>query len=163
MQPLNQESLSQAIVTCAENPRYHLIIICKYLRSTNEIVDSFLDIYQREKIPYVKDITKTTYGGRVLFLNNSFIDVCYYNHLKSNCLGVRAHDMLYDASFVNEEELEKLEELFNRCSISYHNEQIPTSKRPPDWTDTVDTSEIDEFLNSFKVTQTNTTLRGTDI
>ena len=46
---------------------------------------------------------------------------------------------------------DKIQNYFSSLLISYHGIPIPEAKHT-DWTDSADTTELDAFLNSFRIT-----------
>lgn len=132
---------------CSALPRYRVGFCFSSMKEAREFYNSIRDIYTSDGIPGIKRMHEFgSSSGQIMFNTDSCIDVFSFN----NSIGRRLHDVYWDESIEHKFD-DKIKNYFSSLLISYHGIPIPEAKHT-DWTDSADTTELDAFLNSFRIT-----------
>lgn len=148
MQVLDWQSLMEAMVKCHDNPRYKVEVFINSCQDLQDIIRELISVNHSTPIQGVEQITSDRYSGRVLFKNGSIIEFIFPESQFYS--GVRCHDVLWD-EVLQEMYPSEISQIAYSMIIKYHGKPSPVFRKPKDWTDDVETEEIDEFLSSFAI------------
>ena len=144
MEIISESSLTAALCTCRDNPRYKINILFSSTSVARAVIADFIKLSRDPGIDQIREITETPNGGKIQFINGSAIELMS----QYDADGIYAcHDLLWDFEIDSELLPENIEFMKSRL-VKYHGKEVPT---PKDWTDGAETAEIDEFLASFSI------------
>lgn len=147
MEVISQDAIVKMFEKCSALPRYRVGFCFSTERAAKEFLNSMLQIFNEDGIPGVSKIYSLGSGGQIKFNSDSCIDIFMLSYITKER---RLHDIYWDESIEYKFD-DKIQNCFNRILISYHGIPIPEAKHT-DWTDSADTTELDVFLNSFRIT-----------
>ena len=147
MEVISQDAIVKMFEKCSALPRYRVGFCFSTERAAKEFLRSMLQIFNEDGIPGVSKIYSLYSGGQIKFNSDSCIDIFTLSYIAK---GQRLHDIYWDESIEYKFD-DKIQNYFSSLLISYHGIPIPEAKHT-DWTDSADTTELDAFLNSFRIT-----------
>ena len=177
MQIFCENTLTELLLRCRENPEYRAIIVFNTRLRTREFFNEMCNLHQNESIDGVNHIMFDEFNQdvRIEFTNGSYIDAMECG--SETLLGRTYHEGVIDENLMNPDVMLTVQSHINEYRFpthgrrrrrpiidlhefngSYYNAWIDTNLEPesrPETEFSVDKQSeeiLDDFLNSFKIT-----------
>ena len=156
VKPLNAESFADAMMRCYQNKHYRAIIFFESMVEYIEFVSEFRAAESTQDIPGVANVSVTSHYTLIMFENRSIIEITF---LTEASRAKRCNMILYDEAI----DIDAHRNIIHPMIVRYVNlndnvDNIISdtvtrylSKHYPHVEEDADSSELDEFLDGFKI------------
>ena len=139
------DSLSSVLCLCYQNPVYNAAIVFNSFRNLGSFMNEFMNAFQNKQIPGIRVVRQSRHSGYIIeFMSGSIINVFVFDSL---CLGKKYNKIIIDPN-LDDRQLDILRGCLRQYSSIFDIDLSIFHACSEDCDS--DTSELDEFLNTFK-------------